>query len=227
LTKPSLENQIIHQLTANSWRTKGSFMNFYSICRYVMRFCRAFILLPHLSLFRNSASRDVIAHDVRRWVECTKFAVGASLENQLRCLLLNCPEFRNLFYHRIGHGHRVANWVTFEVAQRILKPLSTLYLSTNLIGPGLFILHGFSTIISARSIGRDCTVFQQVTIGHTNATDFPTIGNEVTVYAGAMVLGNVTLGDGCTVGAGAVVVDDVPVGVTVVGPKARPTRPFH
>jgi serine O-acetyltransferase len=178
---------------------------------------------PHLRLFRESAQRDVIAYDVRRWVEQRGGPTGVSLETQLTRLLVDYPEFRNLFYHRIGSEQRLARAAALRLARRLLQPLPTLYLWTHSIGPGLIIFHGFSTVIGARSIGRDCTVFQQVTIGYTGEGASPTIGDEVTVFAGALVLGDITLGDGCRVGAGAVVVDDVPAGVTVVGPKARPT----
>ncbi len=152
---------------------------------------------------------------------------GATLETQLGRLLLDTPAFCSLFYHRLGYGHRVANWATFQVAKRALKPLPTLYLATESIGPGLFILHGDATMVSARSIGRDCTIMEHVIIGYGNATDRPTVGDEVTVCAGAIVVGDVTLGDGCTVGAGAVVVDNVPAGVTVVGPKAHAIERVH
>jgi serine O-acetyltransferase len=207
-------------LTKHQIRT-GVAMDLYSTCRDMAKSSRASLVLPHQRLFRSSSSRDLIAQDVGRWAELTSVPAEGSLENQLTRLLLDFPEFRNLFYHRLGYGHRADNWATFQAAKRLLKPLSTLYLSTESIGPGLVIWHGFSTIISARAIGRDCLVFQQVTIGYTNATDRPTLGNNVTVYAGAIVVGDITLGDNCVVGAGAVVVDDVPAGATVVSPKAR------
>ncbi len=88
----------------------------------------------------------------------------------------------------------------------------------------MFIQHGFATIISAKSIGRNCWINQQVTIGYTNATDCPTLGDNVVVNAGAIVIGNVTLGDRCRVGAGAVVVKSVPPDCTVVGNPARIVR---
>ena len=99
--------------------------------------------------------------------------------------------------------------------------MSTLYLYTPHIGEGLFIQHGFSTIINANSIGKNCWINQQVTIGFTNNTDSPTLGDDVTVYAGAKVLGNVFIGNNSVVGANAVVVKDVPSDCTVVGIPAK------
>jgi serine O-acetyltransferase len=89
------------------------------------------------------------------------------------------------------------------------------------IGPGLFIQHGFATGISAESIGSHCWINQQVTIGFDHKGR-PTLGDDVRVGAGAIVLGPITLHDGATVGANATVIHDVGPGETVVGPLATP-----
>ena len=53
---------------------------------------------------------------------------------------------------------------------------------------------------------------------------FPFNRDNVTVCAGAKVIGGVTIGKNSKVGANAVVVKDVPVNVTVVGVPARIVR---
>lgn len=45
----------------------------------------------------------------------------------------------------------------------------------------------------------------------------PSIGNNVTVYANAVVAGNIVIGDNVTIGAGSVVMKDVPSNSLVVG----------
>lgn len=52
-----------------------------------------------------------------------------------------------------------------------------------------------------------------------------TIGENVFVGAGAVILPRVRLGDDCVVGAGAVVTRDVPAGATVIGMPARVINP--
>ncbi len=100
------------------------------------------------------------------------------------------------------------------------KECQTLVIYTKDIGPGLFIQHGICTIISADSIGENCWINQQVTIGYSDKTHRPIIGNNVMITAGAKIIGGVKIGDNVTVGANAVVVKDVPDNCVVVGVPA-------
>lgn len=52
-----------------------------------------------------------------------------------------------------------------------------------------------------------------------------TIGTDVWIGGGALILPGVTIGDGAIVGAGSVVTRDVPAGATVVGNPARILSP--
>lgn len=88
------------------------------------------------------------------------------------------------------------------------------------LGGGLLIIHGFSIIISCKRIGSNCTLFQQVTIGASN-TGVPDIGDNVTIYCGAKVLGGIRIGDDVLIGANAVVVSDVPSHCIVAGVPAK------
>jgi len=89
------------------------------------------------------------------------------------------------------------------------------------IGRRLFIDHGMGTVIGETAIvGDDVTLYQGVTLGGTGKEKgkrHPTIGNKVTIGAGARILGNITVGDNCRVGAGSVVLRSVPPNSTVVG----------
>ncbi len=127
-------------------------------------------------------------------------------------LLTFYKEFRSLFYYRI----KLSRLFMF-----IAKGGPGLYIYCDKIGKGLFLQHGFSTVISAKSIGENCWINQQVTIGYTNGHDAPIIGNNVKIYAGAIIIGNVRIGDNAVIGAGTVVVKDVPDNTTIVGARSR------
>lgn len=90
-------------------------------------------------------------------------------------------------------------------------------------GEGLVIMHGCGIVVHPRvRVGRDCTLYQGVTLGSTSVDgDPPTLEHGVTVFPGAKVLGAVTVGDGATIGANAVVLCDVPADATAVGVPAR------
>lgn len=95
--------------------------------------------------------------------------------------------------------------------------MNTLFITTDSIGEGLFIQHGFATVIAARSIGKNCWINQQVTIGFSNESDCPVLKDNVTVNAGAKVIGGITIGNNSQIGANAVVVKNVPDNCVVVG----------
>lgn len=88
------------------------------------------------------------------------------------------------------------------------------------IGGGLKIRHGNGTVIRGESLGQDCEVYQQVTVGHGRG-GFPVIGDRVDLCAGSIICGGIRVGDDVIIGAGAVVVKDVPDRAIMVGNPAR------
>ena len=93
------------------------------------------------------------------------------------------------------------------------------------IGEGLkFFHHGCIIIAYSAKIGNNVSIHQGVTIGRVFAgiySGVPTIGNNVVIFAGAKLLGNIKVGDGAVIGANAVVVKDVPANVVVAGIPAK------
>ena len=63
-----------------------------------------------------------------------------------------------------------------------------------------------------------------VTIGNIRKGERPTIGNNVTVNANAVVIGAISIGDNAIIGAGSVVTKNVPADSVVVGNPARIIR---
>lgn len=175
-------------------------------------------IIPQIMIFWALPKDHIFNDDLRNWIKITDgidCRSKTSLTRKFARYFIQMDEIRNLFYYRV----RCA-----RIFSILARPKDTLYIATLGIGPGLFIQHGFATIIMAKSIGRNCWINQQVTIGYTDRTSAPVIGNAVTIGAGAKVLGNITIGDNVTIGANAVVVRDVPSNCTVVGAPAYIVR---
>jgi len=92
------------------------------------------------------------------------------------------------------------------------------------IGGGLY-LPSFGAIILARgSIGENCTIEQNVTLGIAGRGEergLPTIGNRVFIGAGSMIVGKITIGDDAYIFPGSVVTRPVPPRAVVMGYPAR------
>jgi serine acetyltransferase len=91
------------------------------------------------------------------------------------------------------------------------------------IGPGLVLVHTGSCGIAGRTqIGCNFTMYQDSNVVR-GRDDLPaTIGDNVTLYSGARVIGPARIGDGVQVGANAVVTRDLPAGCVAVGAPAKP-----
>lgn len=137
-------------------------------------------------------------------------------------LFITYPEFRTVFYYRLK---QIGIWG--KLAGRILNVFfrgqTNCYLYTKRIGGGVYIQHGFATIITATSIGKNVWINQQVTVGHKGNLS-PVIGDNVRISCGAKVLGGVTIGNNVIIGANAVVVKDVPDNCIVAGVPAKIIR---
>ena len=81
------------------------------------------------------------------------------------------------------------------------------------IGSGLRLPHATGIVIGDGSvIGRDVTIYQNVTLGRKNAKHnaYPSIGNNCTIYAGAVLVGEIEVGQSSIIGANAVVQESLP-----------------
>jgi len=176
-------------------------------------------LWPHALVLFFGPGRRTVALDLDRWSQIILKRAAQTASARLYVfvyLMTRYHEFRNLFYYRTGLVGK---------AFRFLCPqVDTLFLRTGKIGPGLFIQHGFATTIGAKEIGANCWINQQVTVGWRDGSGAPVIGDNVTINAGAKVIGNIAIGANSIVGANAVVIKDVPPDCTVVGVPARIVR---
>jgi serine O-acetyltransferase len=180
---------------------------------------RIILMSPVLILFFITSEKKNIISDVKRWSRFFRENSNSDLVNLLQ-LFSKKKEFRNVYYYRIQKGS-LLGYILTQFYMIFYRKLETLYIICNDCGPGLVIQHGFSTIISAVSIGENCEIYQQVTIGHAKDNiNRPKIGNNVMITAGAKILGGITIGNNVIVGANAVVVKDVPDNCVVVGVPA-------
>jgi serine O-acetyltransferase len=139
------------------------------------------------------------------------------------------PRFAPVALLRVAYALAAGGWPRLANCFRFLNMILFGLEAPNLltIGPGLILPHTQGTVLGAARIGCNVTIFHQVTLG-ARAADYhydmrlrPVVEDEVTISAGAKVLGAITLGTGCIIGANAVVLEDVPSAMLAVGVPAR------
>ena len=138
-----------------------------------------------------------------------------SYHNMVRTLVF-AKHNRNLFYHRIGRVSILFSW--------ILPGDNTLRLPFSCtIGSHCHFIHNDACHLNAKSIGNDFVCYPHVVIGARNLCDNrkPTIGNNVTIGTGAVIVGDVRIGDNVRIAANAFVNRDVPNNSVVLGNPAK------
>ena len=130
--------------------------------------------------------------------------------------------------HRIAH--RMWQEPLLRLPARLLSQAARILTGIEIhpgarLGRRLFIDHGMGVVIGETAqVGDEVLLFQGVTLGGRSMSHgkrHPTLGDHVTVGAGAKILGAVTIGSGAQVGANAVVITDVPTNYIAVGIPAR------
>ena len=142
-------------------------------------------------------------------------------------ILVCYPGVQAIFFYRLAHWLHKLDLPFFP---RLISHLARFLTGIEIhpgakIGNRVFIDHGMGIVIGETAIiGNNCLLYQGVTlvgIGKDRGKRHPTLGCNVTVGAGAKILGNINIGSNARVGAGAVVVKDVPANSTVVGIPGR------
>jgi serine O-acetyltransferase len=138
-------------------------------------------------------------------------------------ILLLYPGLHAIWLHHINHWlwkrnfKLIARWGS-QMARGLtgieIHPGAT-------IGHRVFIDHGMGVVIGETAVVEDdVTLYHGVTLGGTSLNKgkrHPTVGERVTIGAGAKVLGNICIGADSRIGANAVVVKSVPENSVVVG----------
>lgn len=179
-----------------------------------------------LLILLNSESRrmfDNLTQDYLRY--------GVDKGGFCACLLkaVTNAGFRAVMLYRIGHWLRQHHCRSFAVImERIMHHSCHCWIATSAeIGPGFLIAHVGGIVIGGSvKIGKNCDIRQNVTFGgNFNKIDSegcsqPVLGDNVSVGAGAVIIGPVKIGSNSIVGANSVATRDVPENVIVGGVPA-------
>lgn len=133
-------------------------------------------------------------------------------------------------------AHRFANWFykrkLFFIA-RLISQISRFFTLIEIhpgasLGRGILIDHGTGVVIGETAVvGDDCTIYQGVTLGGVGTMKgkrHPTLGKNVTVGAGAKILGSFEVGDNSKIAANAVLLKPIGTNTTAAGIPARPVK---
>lgn len=142
-------------------------------------------------------------------------------------LFLTSPGLWAVWTHRLIHPLWNAKC---RILSRIIANIARLFTGIEIhpgaqIGRRFFIDHGIGVVIGETAIvGDDVMIYHTVTLGGKTLESVkrhPTVGNRVSIGAGAKLIGNISIGDDVTIGANTVVTKDVPANSTVVGAPSR------
>lgn len=160
----------------------------------------------HILSFLVSKNKSLIKEDLAAYKK--EYQLFGTNSYALLYLLTFNRSFRSLFYHRIGS---VKHLIAF-----LAHGMQGLRINKIPIGGGLLLFHAFGTILNATSIGKNCRIVQNVTLGDKNGLK-PIIKDNVEILSNAVIVGGITIGNNCVIGPGAVVFKDIPDNCVVVG----------
>ena len=161
-------------------------------------------MLPHIAIFL--VKRKKISADLMKVQDCKPTVL-----NLIKALTRE-RTFRNLFYYRIGE------YLSAPI-QWLLPQERTLNIWCPSIGPGAHFEHNYASYLNAERIGSNFYCLQLVTLGNGKGGR-PIVGDNVSIYTGAIVYGGIHIGNNVKIAAGSVVFNDVPDNCTVAGNPA-------
>ena len=172
----------------------------------------------HFKAFNNAFNvvKKVLNEDLAFFMDSDPAA------SSLTEIKLAYPGFKAIAIYRISH---IIYGLGFKVEARVLSEIGHSETGIDIhpaaqIGYPFFIDHGTGIVIGETSIiGKNVKMYQGVTLGALSLSHaerlrgvkrHPTVGNNVTLYAGASLLGNIMIGDNVTIGSNVFLTEDVP-----------------
>ena len=153
-------------------------------------------------------------------------------------ILIGYPGMTAIIHHRLAH---ILHRQNARLVARLMAEIAHARTGIDIhpgatIGSGFFIDHGTGVVIGETAIiGDNVRIYQAVTLG---ARHFPTddegnlikgdarhpiVEDDVVIYAGATILGRITIGQGSTIGGNVWLTKDVPANSVVTQATARNT----
>lgn len=171
------------------------------------------LYIPHLAIYAACGCKVLINSDLCQYRRQVNIPLKANVL-LLLYLLHNNRWFRNIFYFRIGPMWDLLIGWWRPGDKSLIIPFSTK------IGGGLLMAHAYSTVLNVESIGDNFSFIHCTTIGKKDDKR-PVIGNNVSLGANVVIIGDVKIGNNVVIGAGSVVVKDIPDNSVVVGNPAK------
>ena len=166
--------------------------------------------------------KDILKEDLEFFLDSDPAATGTEE------IKLAYPGYKAIAIYRISHalyklGYKVQARFISEVAHSMtgidIHPAAT-------IAHPFFIDHGTGTVIGETStIGKRVKIYQCVTLGAVSLSNakqlrgvkrHPQVGNDVTIYAGASLLGPINIGNNVTIGSNVFLTKDIGSNIKVI-----------
>ena len=144
-----------------------------------------------------------------------------------REILLAYPGYKAISSYRIAH---IIHELGYSLPARLITEGAHSYTGIDIhpaaqLASPLFIDHGTGIVIGETTIsGKNLKLYQGVTLGALSlkcgsklkgCKRHPTIGENVVIYAGASLLGNITIGNNVTIGSNVFITESIPDNVKV------------
>jgi serine O-acetyltransferase len=151
-------------------------------------------------------------------------------------VLLSFPGVKSIIYHRIAHA---LHTLGAPVVARVIAELAHSHTGIDIhpgaeIGGSFFIDHGTGVVIGETAvIGERVRIYQAVTLGAKRFSvddngalvkgepRHPIVEDDVVIYAGATILGRITIGRGSSIGGNVWLTRSVPALSTIVQAQVR------
>lgn len=170
-----------------------------------------------LKRFNQSDSQNIMGSNMLvKWITRS--------DDYLPFLLVKCLRKYEFYLNQKRSIFNIIPYTWYAWNFRRLRVKTGITIFPNTIEEGINLMHpGFRRIGIFTHIGKNCTILPNVLIGRKEPGKKSDvfIGNNCYISTGVTILGPVTIGNNVTIGAGAVVTKDVPDNCIVGGVPAR------